>query len=65
MHTCILFHSFLSCRAPECAKIRSKMVFASSTDAVKKKLNFNGPGKHCNDSSDLLWADILDNVKGH
>ena len=52
-------------RAPESAKIRSKMVFASSTDAVKKKLNFNGPGKHCNDSSDLEWKEMLEFVKGH
>ena len=33
-----------SCRAPECAPLKSKMIYASSKDAIKKKLT--GKGEH-------------------
>lgn len=36
----ILFSS----RAPECAPLKSKMIYASSKDAIKKKLT--GKGQH-------------------
>jgi len=49
------------CRSPEKAKIKQKMVYASSKDALKKALG-EGVAKEvqANDNGDLAWSNILE-----
>ncbi len=53
----------LWCRAPDSAKVRPKMVYAGSKEAIKRALV--GVGIHLNatDRSELEWDHILPSVK--
>ena len=48
----------LICRCPDSLPVKKKMVFASSTDAIKKKLGKGFKEIQCNEVSDFDYDDI-------
>ncbi len=53
--------SAVYCRTPDKVKIKQKMVYASSKDALKKALG-EGVAKEvqANDHGDLSWSNVLE-----
>ena len=48
------------CRSPECAKIKQKMVYTSSKDAIKKSLQGIAKEVQACDQDDLQWDNVLE-----
>ena len=46
------------CRCPDSLPVKKKMVFASSTDAIKKKLGKGFKEIQCSDMSDFDYDEI-------
>lgn len=42
-------------RAPECAPLKSKMIYASSKDAIKKKFQGENPELNCFEMVMFCW----------
>jgi len=49
-----------SFRSPECAKIKQKMVYTSSKDALKRALVGIGRDMQACDHGDLAWTNVLE-----
>ena len=49
-------------RCPEIASVQAKMLYASSKDAVKKKLNGIGFEFQASELSDICYQDVLDKM---
>ena len=50
-------------RSPDTAKIKQKMVYASSKDAIRKKLNGIGVEVQGTDHSEISFESVVDKVK--
>ena len=56
----MFFHKLILCRSPDNAKIKQKMVYTSSKDALKKKLVGLGKEIQANDHGDLAWEHVME-----
>lgn len=52
-----------ACRAPDTAKVKQKMLYASSKDAIRKKLVGVGVEVQATDASEISFEAVLDKVK--
>ena len=51
-------------RAPEDAKVKQKMVYASSKDAIKKKLDGLAKELQATELADLEWEHVVEVCSG-
>lgn len=53
----------LTCRAPDTAKVKQKMLYASSKDALRKKLVGIGTEVQATDASEVAFEAVLEKVR--
>lgn len=53
----------LLCRSPDTAKVKSKMLYASSKDAIRKKLVGIANEIQATDSAEVSYDTVLDRVR--
>ena len=53
-------HFLLFCRCPDSSGIKKKMIYASSKDAVAKKLEGIQVNIQCNDLDEISYAEVVE-----
>ena len=58
-------HLFSLYRSPDSAKVKSKMLYASSKDAIRKKLVGVANEIQATDAAEVSYDTVLDRVRAH
>lgn len=63
MQSLVSLHTLILPRSPDVAKIKSKMLYASSKDALRKQLVGVAKEYQATDSAEIAWDSLLAAVK--